>query len=129
MNTKQVVSRILHAKYQEHLKELRKPLKSFREITGGLTKVIVSPTKAETENNIHELSQQKLRSYVKGASKDVKQRHDQYANDIKSGREPQFKDVFRKIGNRAAGMKKASRRSLRHEWAPRSVSQKIKRDS
>lgn len=119
MNTKRVVSKILHEKY---LKKSRKPLKGFKEITGGLTKVIISP-------RINEISKELAHNYSMKAIKDVKQRDDQYANDIQRGKEPKFKDVFRKIGNRAAGIQKASRRSLRHEWAPWSVSHKIERDS
>ena len=65
---------------------------------------------AENNVNVNELSRQALRGYVKKASKDISQRKDDYVKDIQDVREPKFKDVFRKIGNRAVGIQKASRR-------------------
>lgn len=68
-----------------------------------MTKVIINP-------RINEISKELAHNYSVKAKRDVKHRDDQYANDIQRGKEPQFQDVFRKIGNRAAGISKASRR-------------------
>lgn len=126
--TRKVINRIIAENYpiepRRPTPKPRRQLKSFRQVTGGSsrkTNVLISPKMHDAENNVNvnELSRQALRGYVKKASKDISQRKDDYVKDIQDVREPKFKDVFRKIGNRAVGIQKASRRmTMPKEEAP-----------
>lgn len=87
--------------------EQMRRLKSFKEVTGGITPVIVNPRLTDTKN-ITETSKEVARNYLVKASNDLSRRKDDYAKSIQQGKEPKFRDVFRKIANRAAGVQRAN---------------------
>ena len=87
---------------------MKTKLRSFKEVTGGLTTVIVTPRLDDTKN-ITEISKELAKNYLARASKDNRQRHDQYAADIVAGKKSlDFRTTFRKIANRAAGVQRAN---------------------